>query len=96
MKFMLDNAPVDLFKAGSRLPANTKFQGSAEVKADALGQGFIASANNGTPMPNIPAMAQVWEPAASMISVPLDKKADVNKATADAVKALNERVEAMK
>ncbi len=96
MKFMLANSPIDLFKAGSRLPANTKLQASPEVKADALAQGFIASASNGTPMPNIPAMSQVWDPGATMLSVVLDKKANVATATADAVKAINERVAGMK
>lgn len=96
LKYMLENAPLPMYTAGKRLPAKLAFQQSPEVKADAIGQGFLASAANGTPMPNIPAMSTVWDPAASMISLVLDKKADVNKATADAVKAINERVAALK
>lgn len=96
LKFMLDNAPLKMYAVGKRLPAKTAFQQSAEVKADAIGQGFIASVVNGTPMPNIPAISAVWDPTGSMISLVFDKKADVAQATTAAVKAINEGVAALK
>lgn len=96
VKFMQENAPPVLYKAGKRIPAALKHQQAADVKADAVVQGFIASAANGTPMPNIPAMQQVWGPAGDMIGLVLDKKVSPAQAAADALKKINDGVAAMK
>jgi arabinogalactan oligomer / maltooligosaccharide transport system substrate-binding protein len=96
MKYLQEKTPMPLFKIGNRFPVQKAVKESAEVKANAALVGFGASAANGMPMPNIPAMSTVWDPAGKMIDLVLSKKADVNKATTDAVTAINDAVKAMK
>jgi arabinogalactan oligomer / maltooligosaccharide transport system substrate-binding protein len=96
MKTLQEKSPLPLFKTGNRFPVQTKVAQSAEVKANALLTAFGASAANGVPMPNIPAMSTVWEPAGKMIDLYLTGQVDVNRATADAEKAISDAVAAMK
>ncbi|HWI65593.1 MAG TPA: maltose ABC transporter substrate-binding protein [Symbiobacteriaceae bacterium] len=96
MKYLQEKTPMPLFKIGNRFPVQKAVKENAEVKANAALAGFGASAANGVPMPNIPAMSTVWDPAGKMIDLVLTKKADVDKATADAVKAINDAVAAQK
>ncbi|HWI66006.1 MAG TPA: maltose ABC transporter substrate-binding protein [Symbiobacteriaceae bacterium] len=96
VKFLQEKTPMPLFKIGNRFPVQKAVKDSADVKANAALTGFGASAANGVPMPNIPAMSTVWDPAGKMIDLVLTKKADVDKAAADAVKAINDAVAAQK
>ncbi len=96
IKYLRENDPMVLFKTSSRFPANKKFQTLPEVAADPIATGFGQSSLNGTPMPNIPAMSQVWEPAKKMLEMVTQKKASVDQASADAVKAIKDAVAAMK
>jgi arabinogalactan oligomer/maltooligosaccharide transport system substrate-binding protein len=96
VKYLNENAPLVLFKTGNRIPVQKKYRDHADVKANAHLAAFGASAANGVPMPNIPAMSAVWDPAGKMIDLVLTKQADVDKAAADAVKAINDAVAAMK
>ncbi|HLN64941.1 MAG TPA: maltose ABC transporter substrate-binding protein [Symbiobacteriaceae bacterium] len=96
VKYLNEKTPMPLFKTGNRFPVQTKVAQSADVKANVALTGFGASAANGVPMPNIPAMSTVWEPAGKMIDLFLSKQVDAKKAGADAVKAINDAVAAMK
>lgn len=95
-KYLQDNGQPALFKAGNRFPALKKAGDSADVKNDPLSAGFGASAKNGVPMPNIPAMSAVWEPAGSMITAVVEKKATPDKAADEAVKTINEAISKLK
>ncbi len=48
-----------LYDADPRIPALTAV--AEEVADDPIIAGFIASAQNGVPMPNIPEMGAVWD-----------------------------------
>lgn len=96
MKYLQEKTPLPLFKTGNRFPVQKAIKDSADVKANAALVGFGASAANGVPMPNIPAMATVWDPAGKMIDLVLTGKATPDKAGADAVKAINDAVAAQK
>ncbi len=96
MKYLRENDALVLFKTGSRFPANKTAQTLPEVAGNPIATGFGQSALNGVPMPNIPAMSQVWEPAKKMLELVTQKKATVDQASADAVKAINDAVAAMK
>jgi arabinogalactan oligomer/maltooligosaccharide transport system substrate-binding protein len=94
IKYLNDNAAEALLKTGNRIPAQKKF--ADKVKADAVLAGFSASALNGTPMPNIPAMSTVWVPAKDAINLTVMKQATPDQAASNAVKAINEAVAALK
>jgi maltose-binding protein MalE len=96
VKYLQEKTPLLLFKTGNRFPVQKSIEGSAEVKANVLLAGFGASAANGVPMPNIPAMATVWDPAGKAIDLVVTRKATPEKAAADAVKAINDAVAAQK
>ncbi|HYG58398.1 MAG TPA: extracellular solute-binding protein, partial [Symbiobacteriaceae bacterium] len=96
MKYLQEKTPLPLFKTGNRFPVQKAFKENAEVKANAALAGFGASAANGVPMPNIPAMATVWEPAKKMIELVITKAATPDKAGADAVTAISDAVKAQK
>jgi arabinogalactan oligomer/maltooligosaccharide transport system substrate-binding protein len=96
MKYLQERTPMPLFKTGNRFPVQKKVAASADVKANALLAGYGASAANGMPMPNIPAMSVVWEHAGKMIDLVVTKQTTADKAGADAVKAINDAVAAMK
>jgi arabinogalactan oligomer/maltooligosaccharide transport system substrate-binding protein len=96
MKYLQEKTPVPLFKTGNRFPVQKAMANNADVKANVLLAGFGASAANGVPMPNIPAMQTVWDPAGKAIDLVVTRKATPEKAAADAVKAINDAVAAQK
>lgn len=54
-----DEAQQALYEADPRIPALTSV--AEQVADDPIIAGFLASAQNGVPMPNIPEMGAVWE-----------------------------------
>ncbi len=54
-----DEAQQELYEADPRIPALTAV--AEQVADDPIIAGFLASAQNGVPMPNIPEMGAVWE-----------------------------------
>ncbi len=63
-------AQVELANRSGRIPSS---QGAAEqVADDPVIAGFSEALANAVPMPNIPAMGNVWEPMASALSVILE------------------------
>lgn len=54
-----DEAQQALYEADPRIPALTAV--AEEVSSDPIIAGFLASAQNGVPMPNIPEMGAVWD-----------------------------------
>jgi arabinogalactan oligomer/maltooligosaccharide transport system substrate-binding protein len=94
MTYLNANAPKPLFTTGNRIPVQTKFQNDPDVKANANMSAFTVSATNGTPMPNIPAMGAVWDPAAKMLDLVTTAKATPKAAADDAVKTISDAVKA--
>lgn len=54
-----EDAQRALYEADPRIPAWTTI--ADEVSSDPIIAGFVASAKNGVPMPNIPEMGSVWD-----------------------------------
>ncbi|MGE5674673.1 MAG: extracellular solute-binding protein [Mycobacterium leprae] len=96
VKYMRENDPKTLFQVGTRYPAAKKWQENDYVKANAIATGFGQSSLNGIPMPNIPAMSTVWEPAKKMLEMVTQNKGTIDAAAGDAVKTINDAVAAMK
>jgi len=54
-----EDAQRALYEADPRIPAYSSL--AAEVSSDPIIAGFLASAQNGVPMPSIPEMGSVWD-----------------------------------
>lgn len=59
-KYLMENATLDLYDAGERIPANVAAQG--QIPADEATKAFIAQIASGEPMPTVPELGQVWTP----------------------------------
>ena len=77
-------------KAG-HLPANT----SVDVSADPAAQAFIKQGESVTPMPSIPEMGQVWEPAGAMITSVISGDSTAEEAATEAQEKINNAIEQM-
>lgn len=80
-----------LAEAAGHLPADT----TVDVSADPIAQAFIEQGENVTPMPSIPEMGQVWEPAGQMITTVLSGDATPEEAAATAQDTINSAIENM-
>ncbi len=80
-----------LAEEAGHLPANT----GVDVSADPVAQAFIEQGENVTPMPSIPEMGQVWEPAGQMITTVLAGEATPEEAAATAQEQINSAIENM-
>ena len=75
------------------IPANTKAREYASAQGNELTSAVIAQFADAQPMPNIPQMAEVWEPAATMFFDAASGAKDVKTATSEAVTAIKEAIE---
>ena len=93
MKFFTgpDSAGPLAEKAG-HLPANT----SVDVSGNETAQAFIKQAENATPLPTIPEMGQVWDPAGAMITEVLSGDKQPEQAAAEAQDKINKAIEQMR
>lgn len=66
-KYISNNASVDLYNVGSRIPASLEAQD--KIEKDAFTEAFIAQVANGEPMPTVSEMGQVWTPYADNIKM---------------------------
>jgi arabinogalactan oligomer/maltooligosaccharide transport system substrate-binding protein len=80
-----------LAASAGHLPANT----GVDVSGDPIASAFIQQAENATPLPLIPEMGQVWEPAGNMITTVLSGDATPEEAAAAAAEAINAGIEQM-
>jgi arabinogalactan oligomer / maltooligosaccharide transport system substrate-binding protein len=80
-----------LAEAAGHLPADT----TVDVSADPIAQAFITQGESVTPMPSIPEMGQVWEPAGQMITTVLSGDATPEEAAATAQDTINSAIENM-
>ncbi len=85
-----DSASLLAASAG-HLPANT----AVDVSDNPIAAGFVAQAESATPMPIIPEMGQVWEPAGNMITSVLSGDATPEEAAATAQDQINSAIEQM-
>lgn len=95
-KYLVEHAALPLFKSEKRIPVLKSVLEDPAVKGDAVVAGFVASAADATPMPNIAAMGQVWGPAADALTLVVTGKADAKTAMTDAVKKIKDGITANK
>lgn len=81
------------YDATQEIPANTKAREYAAAQGNELTSAVIAQFADAQPMPNIPQMAEVWEPAATMFFDAASGAKDVKEATTVAVTAIKEAIE---
>lgn len=96
MKYLAQNSVMPLFKAGNRIPVIKAQLDNPEVKANEIVQAFGKSAATGQPMPNIPAMAAVWAPAADSLKLITTGKQPVDAAAKDMVEKIKKGIAAQK
>ena len=76
----------------NEIPANTEARSYAEGKNDELTTAVIKQFQNAQPMPNIPQMSAVWDPAKTMLFEAVSGKKDAKTAANDAVTLIKETI----
>lgn len=92
LKSLLKSTPEPLYKIGSRIPALKSIQDSAEVKSNADVQAFIKQGSYGDPMPNIPQMNCVWDPAQKNVKLIFSGQSTPEKAASDIVSQVKQGI----
>ena len=77
----------------NEIPANTEARSYAEGKNDELTTAVIKQFQNAQPMPNIPQMSAVWDPAKTMLFEAVSGKKDAKTAANDAVTLIKETIQ---
>lgn len=95
-KYLVENTPAPLFKVGKRFPVQTKYVNSPDVTGDAITSGFGQAALDATPMPNIAAMGQVWNPMKDALTLIVQGKQKPEVAAPAAVKNLKTLIQQSK
>lgn len=90
LKYLQDNVLTDLYSAG-RMPVTTDGKVS-----DPLLQGFADQVKNAQPMPNIPEMAAVWDPAKAALTSLVNGKLKPEDAAKNLVDNINKGIAAIK
>ena len=81
------------YDATNEVPANTEAREYAVGKNDELTTAVVNQFASAQPMPNIPEMSAVWEPAATMLFDAVSGKKEPKAAAEDAVKLIKETIE---
>ena len=76
----------------NEIPANTEARSYAEGKNNELTTAVIKQFQNAQPMPNIPQMSAVWDPAKNMLFEAVSGKKDAKTAANDAVTLIKETI----
>ena len=82
-----------LYDKTNEIPANTEARSYAEGKNDELTTAVIKQFQNAQPMPNIPQMSAVWDPAKTMLFEAVSGKKDAKTAANDAVTLIKETIQ---
>ncbi|HFU4087063.1 TPA: extracellular solute-binding protein [Streptococcus suis] len=81
------------FEETQEIPANTVAREYASEKGNDLTKAVINQFTSSKPMPNIPQMAEVWEPSASMYFDVVSGSKTPEEASADALKTIKDAIE---
>ncbi|KRQ87668.1 Cyclodextrin-binding protein precursor [Caloramator mitchellensis] len=84
------------FEITKQIPPAKAVMERPEIKDDPIVSGFMAQAQNAVPMPSIPQMGLVWDPAAAALSTIWDGKAEPKAALDKAVKTIQDAIAAQK
>lgn len=80
-----------VYKDGNRIPVSKDYAVDNEFT-----KAFMKQAENAFPMPNIPEVQDMWEPAGNNITLLVTGEADAKTTGANIVQQMNERIEANK
>jgi len=61
-RFLLEEAMVEMYEVGSRIPAGISAQG--QINMDSATEAFKDQIANGEPLPSVPELGQIWGPYA--------------------------------
>jgi len=80
------------FEMTGALPANTEAQADPKVANDEISKGFVEQFKNSYPMPSIPEMGNVWDPAKTALGSIWNDGKDPKAALDDAVASIKESI----
>jgi arabinogalactan oligomer/maltooligosaccharide transport system substrate-binding protein len=92
MKYLADNSPMPLYKAGNRIPVLKSELEKSEVKENKIMAVFAKQAENSDPMPNIPEMNATFDPVKNNITLVITGKSTPEKAASDIVKQVKDGI----
>lgn len=92
VKYLSQHMQLSMFNAAGRVPVLNSVASLKTVKQNAVTQAVIKSASLGEPMPNIPAMAVVWQPMANALQTLVQGKTTPAQAASDAQKAIAQAI----
>ena len=84
------------FKETMEIPPIKEVMADPIIQDNAIASAIATQASRATPMPSIPEMAEVWVPMDSSLQLCLVGKQDVKSALDDAVKLINQQIEAFR
>lgn len=68
-KYLTENSGEVMLNTGHRIPVTKQYLDSKEFKDNKLMAAFAEQAKNATPMPNIPEVQAMWEPAGNNLTL---------------------------
>jgi len=96
LKYLVENSAVKvLFEVGHRIPVLNSALSDPKVKADKIMSAFAEQAKVGIPMPNIPEMGAVWNPAGNALSLVTTGKATPKQAAEAMVRQIKQGIAQM-
>lgn len=95
IRYMGDESALALYKVGSRIPAKLSVQNESVIKSDANTTAFIEQASQGEPMPTLPEISQVWNPAQNNLKLVYTGKETVDQAADNIVKQFQQGISTM-
>ncbi|MGN0426693.1 MAG: extracellular solute-binding protein [Agathobacter sp.] len=95
ISYLVENAALDLYEAGDRLPAKLADQELEIIQTNEFSQAFIAQINHGEPMPTVSEMGQLWSIHTNNIRSMWAKELTAQEAAENMVKQLKEAIELM-
>jgi len=94
IKYMLPLISLPDFKVSGRIPALKSALASSTFQSDAVYSVYAKSALAGDALPNVPAMATVWTPAASAIDLVITGKKAPQDAATNLVNQIKQAIQA--
>lgn len=89
-------AQLQDFKTTGALPVNKEAMEDAAVKNDEIAMGFLEQFKNSQPMPTIPEMGSIWDPAKAAMSEIWNNGADAKQKLENAVKQITDSINSAK
>lgn len=96
LEYLTEKSPEDLIKEGSRLPVLKSAQDGEAYKANKYFEVFAKQTEVAIPMPNIPEVQTMWDPAKNNIIALMNGTQSVDETAAKVVEQIKEGIEQQK